>query len=229
MDRLQEGKFIFPGQSRSGRNFAWRGEWRDRADQLAIRPSNSFGNKCFLGFQGSSQGTEGYASMFSTVLIVALTTVGGHGCSSSCSGYGWSSCSSSCSWSKCSGCSKSGHGFFHKNKCSSSCSSSCSWSSCSSCSGKGWRKCCKSRCSSSCSWSYASCSHSGCSMSSGCTNSGMQAAPAPATAPAAPKPEMKPAPKADGKTGSIQGETITPVSATETVTYSSEPVIVYSE
>jgi hypothetical protein len=41
---------------------------------------------------------------------------------------------------------------------------------------------------------------------------------------------MKPAPKAGGPTGSIQGsETVTPVSATETVTYTSEPVVVYTE
>lgn len=152
--------------------------------------------------------------MFSTVMMIALSTAGGchkcHGCYSSC--Y-----VSSCSVSSCSAVSCS--------SCYSSCS--CHKVKKHKCCGGGWG-CHKSRkchgCHSCCSVSY-SCSASACSSSCGgviieqakpSTGGEMQKTPAPA----------KKQPAAGGSS-STTAPSVETVSDTQVITYVSEPVVVY--
>lgn len=172
--------------------------------------------------------------MYSAVLMIALTTVGGHknscyaSCHSSCY-TGVAACSSACSGSHVAyhGCS----GSCHVSSCHSSCYSSCH-SSCHKKHGGLFKKLFSKKrchgchsCFSSCHTSYYACSGSACSSSCGGEVIIEQAAPVEE---APKKIEAKEAPKAEGAASTGNSSAVTTVSyKVSEATYVSRPVIVY--
>lgn len=184
--------------------------------------------------------------MYSTVLMIALSSVGGHkhGCTSCVASSHYVACTSakavctsSCThYAACSSCNKGGlfSRLFSRKRCHDSCNGSACTSACYA--SHGCHKVKKAKCHKAhkCNGCAHVVCHGGCAKSAhGCAHSSGCAAPAPAAKPTeapkstTPPPAPKPAPD---KKASVEAPEFRTVSyETTSISYVSEPVVLFAE